>query len=468
MYMTFDPTGEINRRQEEYLHLFASHVNPRLAKVLQLIDFARPYVRGRGAYLYDADGRDYLDFMAGYGVFAAGRNHPAIVSALKSYLDTDYPSMVQMDAPLLAGVLAEKLLALAPGDLAIVFFTNSGTEGVETALKFARCATGRSRVLYSEKDFHGLTLGSLSVNGSQDFRRGFEPLLPDTVAIPYGDIDALEAHLAPGDVAAFIVEPIQGKTITVPPAGFLAEAARLCRRHGAVLIADEVMTGFGRTGKLFACEWDGAEPDILVAAKALSGGFVPVGAVMCRQWIYDKVFSSLDRCVVHSNTFGRGGMAMTAGLATLDVIEREGLVENARHMGDALLTGLQELAASFPMIKDVRGRGLMLAIELQPPRSLWGRVSGAFMGKLSPGLLAQAFVVPLMSDHRILTQVGGHGADVIRLLPPLVIGKTDVARFLDAFRQVLEAANKFPGPIWEIGSRLAKLALRARSSAAGR
>ncbi len=461
--MTFDLATELDRRREEYLGLFGAHVNPRLAKVLQLIDFAHPYVRGQGAYLYDEEGNDYLDFMGGYGVFALGRNHRTIIQALRQYLDLDYPSMVQMDAPLLAGMLAEKLLERAPGDLKKVFFTNSGTEGVETALKFARCATGRTKVLYGEKDFHGLTLGSLSVNGNKDFREGFEPLLPDTAAIPFGDLSQLDKALSAGDVAALIVEPIQGKTVRVPPEGFLAQAASLCRDHGTIFIADEVMTGLGRTGKLFACDWEGVAPAILIIAKALSGGFVPVGAVLVNDWIFERIFSSLDRCVVHSNTFGRGGMAMAAGLATLEVLQEEQLVENARLMGERLRTGLETLQASYPMIKDVRGRGLMIAIELQPPRGLWGRLSGAVMGKLSPGLLAQALVVPLMSDHRVLTQVGGHGADVIRLLPPLIIGEPEVDRFLTAFKTVLDAAKKFPGPIWEIGSRLAKLALRARS-----
>ena len=187
---------------------------------------------------------------------------------------------------------------------------------------------------------------------------------------------------------------------------------------------------------------------------------MPVGAVLFRRWIYDKVFSSLERCVVHSNTFGRGGMAMACGLAVLDILEEERLPANALAMGEAIMAGLRDLQRSNPMIKEVRGRGLMIAIELQPPRGLWGRLQGAFMDKLSPGLLAQSFVVPLMSDHRILTQVGGHAADVIRLLPPLMIGRKEVDRFLGAFAAVLDDAKKFPGPIWEIGSRLAAHALK--------
>ena len=221
-----DLAAEISRRRAEYLTLYSRYVNPRLAKVLQFIEFARPYVRAQGPYLYDEDGNEYLDMLAGYGVFAVGRNHPSVKEVLRRYLDLDYPSMVQLDAPVLAGITAEKLLALAPRGLENVFFTNSGTEGVETALKFAKGATGRTKILYGEKDFHGLTLGSLSVNGSKEFREGFEPLLPGTTAIPYGDLQTLEAHLARKDVAALILEPIQGKTVRVPPEGYLAEAGR--------------------------------------------------------------------------------------------------------------------------------------------------------------------------------------------------------------------------------------------------
>lgn len=456
----FDLAAEMKRRREENIALFGAHVNPRLTKVLQLIGFSKGYVRAEGAYLYDAEGNDYLDLLAGYGVFGVGRNHPAVIRTLRQYLDLDVASMVQLDAPLLAGMLAERLLALAPGKLERVFLTNSGTESVETALKLARAAAGRSKVIYAEKDFHGLSLGALSVNGNRDFRQGFEPLLPDTFSVPFGDAAALEARLAEGDVAAVILEPIQGKTVHVPPGGYLADVARLCRAHGAILILDEVMTGLGRTGKLFCAEWENVEPDIVVVSKALSGGFVPVGAVLFRRWIYDKVFSSLERCVVHSNTFGRGGMAMACGLAVLDILEEERLPANALAMGEAIMAGLRDLQRSNPMIKEVRGRGLMIAIELQPPRGLWGRLQGAFMDKLSPGLLAQSFVVPLMSDHRILTQVGGHAADVIRLLPPLMIGRKEVDRFLGAFAAVLDDAKKFPGPIWEIGSRLAAHALK--------
>jgi len=458
----------LKERQNECLDLYASYINPRLVKALGLIGFTRPYVKAEGPYLYDAAGNQYLDMLAGYGVFAAGRNHPKIKAVLKEYLELDYPSMVQLDTPLLASLLAEKLLSLAPGDLQHVFFTNSGAEGIEGAIKFARRATGRSKVVYSVKDFHGLTLGCLSVNGSEEFREGFGPLLPDTVAVEYGNAEALEKALADRKAAAFVLEPIQGKTVAVPPDGFLAEASRLCRRYGTILIADEVMTGFGRTGKWFACQWEEVDPDIVVVAKALSGGFVPVGAILFKRWIYNKVFSSLERCVIHSNTFGRGGMAMAAGLATIEVIEEEGLVENARIQGQKLLAGLRELQAGSKLIKDVRGKGLMIAVEMQPPKGLWGRLSGAIMGSLSPGLLAQAFVVPLFNDHRILTQIGGYGADVIRLLPPLIIGEREVERFLSAFQEVLEQAAKFPGPIWEIGSRLAKVALSGRETGEGR
>ena len=220
-----------------------------------------------------------------------------------------------------------------------MFFCNSGTEAVESALKFARYATGRRRVIYCDHAFHGLTTGSLSVNGSAEFRRGFDPLLPDA-SVPLGDLDALAAELRKGDVAALIIEPIQGKGVHMPPDGFLTAASALLHEHGALLICDEVQSGFGRTGKFFAYQHEEVVPDIVTVAKALSGGFVPVGAMLAKGWIFEKVYSSMDRVMVHSTTFKGGVLAMAAGLASLAVLDDEGLVENAARTGEALKTSL--------------------------------------------------------------------------------------------------------------------------------
>src|SRR6266852_1025435 len=317
--MDFDLPGLLAAHRDDGYELYGRYVNPQQPKVLHMIGFDKVYERAEGAYLYDSEGRQYADFLAGFGVFAAGRNHPVIRKALHEALDAQLADWTQFDCGPLPGLLAERLLAETPG-LDRVFFGNSGTEAVEAALKFARYATGRPRVLYCDHAFHGLTTGSLSVNGADEFRRGFNPLVPDT-AIAFGDLDALEAELRKGDVAAFIVEPIQGKGVAVAPPGYLAGASKLLRARGALLICDEVQTGMGRTGRFFAYQHDDVDPDIVTVAKTLSGGFVPVGATMAKAWIFEKVYSSIDRVMVHERTFGANAAAMAAGLATLAVIE---------------------------------------------------------------------------------------------------------------------------------------------------
>lgn len=441
--------------------LFAKHVNPQLVRVLRMIGFDRNYVRAERAYLYDADGNRYLDFLAGYGVFNIGRNHPRLKEAMKAALDLDSANMVQMDAPLLAGLLAERLLAKFHDGINMVFFTNSGTEANEGAIKFAKCATGRPRVIFLDHAFHGLTNGSLSCNGNHEFRKGFEPLLPNCVPIPFGDIDALEAELKREDVAAFLFEPIQGKGVHVPPDGFLEKAEQLCRRYGTLTIADEVQSGFGRTGKFFAYEHFGLAPDIVTVAKALSGGYVPVGAICYNKDIYDRVFSGMERCVVHSNTFGRNTLAMIAGITSLQVIEEERLVENSRVRGAEILSALKAMMEKYELIGDVRGKGLMIGIEFNRPASRKLRFGWDLIHKVNRGLFGQMIVVPLFTDYKILTQVAGHDTTTVKLLPPLVIGKEDADYFISAFDKVTEACHRFPGGAWKVGKTLAKQAMRA-------
>ena len=340
--MDFDLDALLAAHRGDGYELYGKYLNPQQPRMLHAIGFDKVYERAEGAYLYDSDGNQYADFLAGFGVFAAGRNHPVIRKALHDALDAQLADWTQFDCRPLPGLLAERLLAKAPG-LERVFFCNSGTEAVESALKFARYATGHGRVLYCDHAFHGLTTGSLSVNGSAEFRRGFDPLLPDA-PIPLGDLDALAAELRRGDVAALIIEPIQGKGVHMPPDGFLTAAADLLHSHGALLICDEVQSGFGRTGRFFAYQHEEVVPDIVTVAKALSGGFVPVGAMLAKGWIFEKVFSSMDRVMVHSTTFKGGVLAMTAGLASLAVLDDEGLVENAARTGEAFRAGLVALA----------------------------------------------------------------------------------------------------------------------------
>jgi len=440
--------------------LLAQHINPALAKVLKILGFDIRYTHGRGAYLFDQQGNRYIDCLGGYAVFSCGRNHPTIRDAIKQAMDMDLPNLIKMGTPRLSGILAEQLIELAPGGLDTVFFTNSGAEGVETALKYARAAIGRPRIVYCKKGFHGLTLGALSVNGGTEFREGFGTLLEPCSMIDFNDTGALERELVKGDVAGFIVEPIQGKGVNLPDDDYLPHALSLCRQHGAVFIADEVQTGFGRTGRMFACEHWALEPDILVTAKALSGGYVPVGAVLSKRWIHDKVFSSLDRCVVHSTTFGQNDLAMAAGLATLHVLRHEKLVENADAMGDRLRAGLGALAGKYEMLRSVRGKGLMIALEFGPPKSMALKMGWGLLHRLDQSLFCQAILIPLLTDHRVLAQVAGHHQDVIKLIPPLVLNENDVDEIVKAFDAVIGACHKFPGPVWEVGKRLSQHALK--------
>jgi ornithine--oxo-acid transaminase len=455
--MGFDLPGLLEGRRGQAYELHARYLNPQLPRMLHAIGFDKNYERAEGAYLYDGDGRRYADFLAGFGVYAVGRNHPVVRKALHDMLDAELADMVQFQCGLLPGLLAERLLAKADG-MDRVYFCNSGTEAVEASLKFARYATGKSRILYVDHAFHGLTVGSLSVNGSSEFRRGFDPLLPDG-RVPLGDLDALERELRAGDVAGLIVEPIQGKGVHVAPQGYLAAARKLLHDHGALLICDEVQTGIGRTGRFFGYQHDDVDPDIVTVAKALSGGYAPVGATLAKDWIFEKVYSSMDRVLVHDSTFGSNAAAMTAGLASLAVIEDEQLITNAEQTGKLLRDALQDMVEEYELLIDVRGRGLMIGMEFGKPRSLKLRTGWNMLQAARRGLFAQMVVVALFEKHGILTQVSGDFMDVIKLLPPLTITETEVNLFRDTFADVMRDAHKGSGLMWDFGRTLVRQAV---------
>jgi ornithine--oxo-acid transaminase len=454
--------------------LHREHVNPQFARVLKTIGFDRIYTKAEGPYLWDVHGTKYLDFQGGYAVHNVGRNHPKVKQALIDFLNEDYPTMVAFDAPLLAGVLAAELKKRINGgahDLDYVFFTNSGTEGVEAAIKFAKCATGRPGIVYTKKAFHGLSSGSLSLNGDESFREGFAPFLPECRMIPFNDVAALEEALSTRDVAAFFVEPIQGKGINVAPPHYLRNASALCKKYGTLFVVDEIQTGIGRTGTFLAIDHEvggtgAVDPDMIILSKALSGGYVPVGAVLTRRSVWEKVFSSMERAIVHSSTFHQGSLAMVAGLAVLKVMDEENLYENAERMGRLLMDGLEAMKPRYELIKEIRGRGLMIGIEFGPPplRSIGLRSAWAMIHKMDLNLFPQAIVLPLMDDHHIITQVAGHHIDVIKLIPPLVINEDDVQWFLRGFEQVMQSLHKFggAGPVWEVMKKLGKHAVTSR------
>src|SRR5436305_8840536 len=393
--------------ESERFDLHTRRLNEQMVRVLRTIGYDVGFCKGQGQYLYDRKGERYLDLMSGFGVFALGRNHPAIRAARQSVLDADLPNLVQMDVSTLAGLLAERLLALVPY-LDKVFFANSGAESVETAIKFARAATGRPGIVFCNHAFHGLTYGALSLNGDEMFRNGFEPLLPDCLRIPFNDLAALEQALSSRRMAAFIVEPIQGKGVILPNEEYLKGAEHLCRRYETLFIADEIQTGIGRTGKFLAGEHWGIEPDMVLLAKALSGGHVPVGAVLMRKAIYNKVFNRMDRAVVHGSTFGKNDLAMAAGIATLEVMKAERVTENAARTGERLLRDLGALADDYELLKDVRGKGLMIGVEFGSPHSLKLKASWNMLETASKGLVCQLITIPLLKQHKIHTQPAAH------------------------------------------------------------
>src|ERR1043166_7327955 len=369
-----DMAALFETHESDRFSLHKRRLNEQMVRVLKTIGYDVGFCKGRGQYLYDRADRQYLDLLSGFGVFALGRNHPKIRAALKSALDADLPNLVQMDVSTLAGILADRLLDLVP-HLDKVFFANSGAESVEAAIKFARAATRRPGIAYCSHAFHGLTYGALSLNGDDTFRHGFEPLLPDCVCVPFNDLAALDRALS--------------------------------NRRMALFVVDEIQTGIGRTGKFLAGEHYDIEPVMVLLAKALSGGHVPVGAVLMRKAIHDKVFNRMDRAVVHGSTFSKNDLAMAAGIATLEVLKAERITENAALMGERLLRDLSALTARYELLKEVRGKGLMIGVEFGAPSSFKLKASWAMLETASKGLFCQLITIPLFKEHKILTQVAG-------------------------------------------------------------
>jgi ornithine--oxo-acid transaminase len=429
-------------------------------RVLRTIGFDRTWARAEGAYLYDADGARYLDLLGGFGMYGVGRNNPQVRAALVEALELETPGMLAMGTTALPGLLAEELLALAGGRVERCLFTNSGTESVEAAIKLGRAATRRSRVLSAEHGFHGLTLGSLSANGNEEFKARFQPLLPDFDQVPFGDLEALEDALRREDVALFLVEPVQGKGIHLPPDGYLEKAQELCRRYGTLFCVDEVMTGFGRTGRMFAFQQWGLEPDLVTVAKTLSGGYVPVGALLMARSVHEAVFDSMSHAMSHGSTFAPNELGMAAGLATLHELRERRLVEQSARLGERLLELTRPLVDEFEVVRDVRGLGLAWAIEFGEPQG-GGRTTYRMIERAQRGLFAQLVVVPLFTQHRILSQVAGHDMAVIRILPPLVMTDEDVVEFADALRATIKDAQRMP-------KSLTKFALTAASAGLSR
>jgi ornithine--oxo-acid transaminase len=439
------------------LELHARTINPQFLRMLRTIGFDRRWSRGEGAYLYDDAGTRFLDMLGGFGMYNVGRSNERVRAALHEALDLALPGRVALGITQPAGLLADALLARAPSSLGRVLFTSSGTESIEAAIKIGRAATRRSRVVSVEHGFHGLTLGALSANGGPAFSARFQPLLPGFSSVPFNDLEALEAELRSEDVAMFITEPIVGHGVRLPEPGYLESAQTLCRRYGTLFVVDEVATGFGRTGRMFACEHWGLEPDVMTVSKALSGGFVPVGATLFAPGVFDAVFDSMEHALSHGSTFAPNDLGVVAGLATLHELDSAGLVERSARIGDLLLERTRPLVERYGVVRDVRGLGLFWGIEFgEPGRSPTWRM----LERLQAGIFSQLVVVPLFSEHQVLIQVAGHNMNVVRALPPLVLSEEDVDWFAAALDAVVARAQRLPSAM----TRFALKAARASRS----
>jgi ornithine--oxo-acid transaminase len=439
---------------------YAQRVNREWVRLLDLLQMNVRYERCVGVELFTDDGKRILDFLSGYCVHNVGHNHPDVVRALQDELKRCGPAMIQTHVADLAGQLAEKLCERAGGRLAKAFFASSGSEGVEAAIKFARAHTRRAGILSAEHAFHGLTCGALSLMSDKFWSEGFGPLLPETAAIPFGDLGALELELKSKRFAAFMVEPVQSEAgVCVPDPDYLRTAESLCRRYGTLFVLDEVQTGMYRTGPFLAAHKFGVEPDMVIMAKAMSGGLVPCGAVLMSDAVCNSVYSSLPRAFVHTSTFSENSLAMRAALATLEVLENEQLGQRSIEAGNYLQAQLSEALRDFDLVKEVRGMGLLMGIEFRAPSQLRLRIPYQAFGAVHPAMFGQIVVMRLFRDSGFLTQMCGNNFMVLKVAPPLVVTHAQLDAFVLAVRDVVELAHS-PGAFWSEALGLARRAFR--------
>ncbi|AGL02153.1 aspartate aminotransferase family protein [Desulfoscipio gibsoniae] len=429
-------------QREEVRTLHKHYGNASLVNLMGMLNFDRQFVRAQGTRLWDSDGNDYLDFLGGYGSLNLGHNHPQIIAALEQV--KEMPNLLQASVPTIAAALLHNLAVITPGKLKKSFLGNSGAEAIEGALKLARAATGKKGFIFCQNSFHGKSFGALSVTGRDKYRKPFEPLLSECIEVPFGDINALRRTLKEHQAAAFIVEPIQGEGgVITPPPGYLPEAAQACREAGTLFIADEIQTGFGRTGAMFACQHENVEPDIMCLAKSLGGGIMPIGAFITTEDIWHKAYGNVEKATLHTSTFGGNTWAATAGVATIEVLVKENLSEAAGENGRYFMTGLKNLQKRYPLLQEVRGRGLLIGIELAQPGNLANKATMGVVSKLSNEYLGSMVAGELLNKHRIVTAYTLNNPNVIRLEPPLIVNKEEIDYVLNALEDVLKRNKGF-------------------------
>ncbi len=424
------------------------YVNPELVRLLKRLGLNKVFVEAQGCLVWDLEGNEYLDCLGAFGAMNTGHNHPRMKKAMQ--LVEERPNLLQTALNPLAGALANNLAMITPGDLKLSFFTNSGAEAVDCALKMARAASGKTKIIACKGSYHGKTVGADSVTEMPVFDPSMQQA-DDVEFVDYGDIDMLEEALAPGDAAAFIVEPIQGENgIILPPEGYMREVQNLCRSMDTLLIADEIQTGLGRTGKMFACNHEHVKPDIMCLGKSLGGGVMPISACISTEQVWKKAYGNRASEVVHASTFGGNTRAAAAAMTALEIIWKERLSSEAGQKGAYLLDKLEALRDECSVIREVRGRGLMIGIELsQGKYHQTGRIGGELYDKLTSDYLGSLIAGELFNKFRIITAYTLKNPNVIRIEPPLTISYDQMDQLVCALEEICKTSKGILGALKE-------------------
>jgi putrescine aminotransferase len=426
MDISLDDALKASKQQIEKWHKL--YGNAGLVTMLKSLNFNRRFTSASNCYVVDEKGDKYLDFLGGYGSLNVGHNHPRIVNSLKKVLN-DSPKILQAVLSSFEGALKAELANISPNSLQVSFLCNSGAEAIESAIKLARISTNRSKIVACHQGFHGKTMGALSVSGKLNYKKPFDPTLPDCQLVDYGNLPQLEKALD-NQTAAFIVEPIQGEAgIILPPPGYLVKAQEICQRKGALFVVDEIQTGLGRTGRMFACQHDNLKPDVMTLAKSLSGGMVPIGAMITKKEIWNKAYGGMRKALLHTSTFGGNTLACVAALETIGIIKEQELPQKADENGRYLLAKLKKITSKQAAIKDVRGKGLMIGIEFQSPKLTFVKRQMENFSATMASLIAG----DLLNKYKIITAFTLNNPHTIRLEPPLTIKKAEIDLFLQSF-----------------------------------
>lgn len=443
-------------------HLSKKHIHPRLSKLFDLAGLNVAFTRGAGNYLYDKDGNEYLDLLSGGGVHFVGRNHPEVNAAIAEVATRELPNLCVVNASVLGGILAGQLLEMAGPGFTKVQYSNSGAEANEVAIRFARFCTRKRRFLHMQGAFHGRTYAAISLCGFHQMNEGMDPKLPTCTMITPNDLGELRSELEKGDVAGVFYEYCQGMTLTVMDKEYLREMRRLCTEYGALMIADEVQTGFGRMGdEWFAFQKAGILPDMVSLSKALSGGSVPVAATLIGEHLYETVFADFKSGPIYFSTFAENNVAMAAGLATLKVLRDVQARKTAHALSQKLRQGLEEIRSRYDVIERVAGEGLMLGVYFRASEShTILKLQQKLLANADPGVFGASVNVEMMAKHRVITQIPGPELNAIKILPAVTLDDRGASRFLESFEATMSKMYKGAGPALPLGKAAVKDAFR--------